>query len=332
MRGETNSCTATSTPAATAFSTWSIPTATDSSSESRPTCGRCPTFSWYWLADLCAAENIPFVLGHALYMKAIHGGKTKNGKIDSEKIAMLLRGGMFPQAYAYPKEMRGTRDLLRRRMRLMRIRAEALGHLQITNWQYNLPPLGRVCYKGNRVGVAERFGEESVRKNVRADLSLVEHLDGQIGELELYLTRHAKVCDPHTYFLLKTAPGILYERYRGQVLSLVLLYEIHRIERFPSVGQFVSYCRLVKGTHESAGKKSPGKGAKIGNAYLKWAFSEAVCLMLRDYPEAKSFVAKKEKTAGKGKAMSILAARLSRAIYVMLKRKEPFDRKKFFRQ
>ena len=259
-------------------------------------------------------------------MKAIHGGKTKNDKIDSEKIALLLRGGMFPQAYAYPKEMRGTRDLLRRRMRLMRMRAEALGHLQITNWQYNLPPLGRVCYKANRTGVAERFGEESVRKNVQADLSLVEHLDGQIGELERYLTRHAKVCDPHTYFLLKTAPGI------GQVLSLVLLYEIHRIERFPSVGQFVSYCRLVKGAHESAGKKSPGKGAKIGNAYLKWAFREAVCLMLRDCPEAKSFVAKKEKTAGKGKAMSILAARLSRAIYVMLKRKEPFDRKKFFRQ
>ena len=117
--------------------------------EPRPTCGQCPTFSWYWLADLCAAENIPFVLGHALYMKAVHGGKTKNDKIDSEKIAMLLRGGMFPQAYAYPKEMRGTRDLLRRRMRLMRMRAEALGHLQITNWQYNLPPLGRVCYKGS---------------------------------------------------------------------------------------------------------------------------------------------------------------------------------------
>ena len=68
-------------------------------------------FTWYWLADLCAQHNIPFVLGHALYMKAIHGGKAKNDKIDSEKIAMLLRGGMLPQAYAYPQEMRATRDL-----------------------------------------------------------------------------------------------------------------------------------------------------------------------------------------------------------------------------
>ena len=45
-------------------------------------------FTWYWIADLCGREGIPFVLGHALYMKAIHGGKTKNDKIDSQKIAL----------------------------------------------------------------------------------------------------------------------------------------------------------------------------------------------------------------------------------------------------
>ena len=88
----------------------------------------------------------------------------------------------------------------------------------------------------------------------------------------------------------------------------------------------------TKNTFFYSVSEASGNCCKIGNAYLKWAFSEAVCLMLRDYPEAKSFAAKKEKTAGKGKAMSILAARLSHAIYVMLKRKEPFDRKKFFRQ
>ena len=69
-------------------------------------------FAWYWLADLCVREGIPFVLGHALYMKAIHGGKAKNDKIDAHKIAVLLRGGMLPQAYVYPAGMRATRDLL----------------------------------------------------------------------------------------------------------------------------------------------------------------------------------------------------------------------------
>ena len=81
-------------------------------------------FTWYWLADLCAKEGIAFVLGHALYMKAIHGGKAKNDKIDAHKIAVLLRGGMLPQAYVYPAEMRATRDLLRRRCHLVHKRAE----------------------------------------------------------------------------------------------------------------------------------------------------------------------------------------------------------------
>jgi hypothetical protein len=96
-------------------------------------------FAWYWLADLCCRENIPFVLGHALYMKAIHGGKTKNDRVDSEKIAMLLRGGMLPEAYVYPHQMRATRDLLRRRMYLVHHRAEALAHVENTRTQYNLP-------------------------------------------------------------------------------------------------------------------------------------------------------------------------------------------------
>ena len=73
-------------------------------------------FTWYWLADLCRREGIHFVLGHALYMKAIHGGKAKNDRIDAHKVAVILRGGMLPQAYVYPSEMRATRDLLRRRL------------------------------------------------------------------------------------------------------------------------------------------------------------------------------------------------------------------------
>lgn len=95
-------------------------------------------FTWYWIADLCQREGIPFVLGHALYMKAIHGGKAKNDKIDSKKIAVLLRGGMIPQSYVYPEKMRATRDLMRRRNHLMHKRSELLAHIQNTNSQYNL--------------------------------------------------------------------------------------------------------------------------------------------------------------------------------------------------
>jgi transposase len=95
-------------------------------------------FAWYWLADLCHEQDIPFVLGHALYMKAIHGGKAKTDQIDAHKIAVLFRGGLLSQAYVDPKGMRETRDLLRRRTFFVRRRAEALVHLVNTNSQYNL--------------------------------------------------------------------------------------------------------------------------------------------------------------------------------------------------
>lgn len=62
-------------------------------------------FAWYWSADLCREEGITFVVSNAISMKVIHGGKSKRDKIDSEKIARMLRGGMLPQAYAYPKKM-----------------------------------------------------------------------------------------------------------------------------------------------------------------------------------------------------------------------------------
>jgi len=283
-------------------------------------------FTWYWLADLCTEEGIPFVLGHALYMKAIHGGKAKNDKIDSQKIAALLRGGMLPQAYVYPAEMRATRDLLRRRTHLMRKRSELLAHVQNTNSQYNLPEIGKkIAYKANRDGVAERFADPAVQKTIEVDLALITYYDQLLGDLELSLVKAAKHQDANTLYLLQTVPGI------GKILSLVLLYEIHRIDRFPSVQDFASYCRLVKCSKESGGKRLGTSGAKIGNAHLKWAFSEAAVLFLRNNPQGQKLLTRLEKKHDTGKALSILAHKLARAVYYMLKRKTAFDMDIFLR-
>ena len=282
-------------------------------------------FTWYWLADLCADEGLPFVLGHALYMKAIHGGKAKNDRIDSQKIAALLRGGMLPQAYVYPAQMRATRDLLRRRMHLTHKRAELLAHVQNTHSQYNLPAIGKkIAYKANREGVAERFADPAVQKSIEVDLALITSYDELLRDVELTIVKTARHHDANTLYLLQTVPGI------GKILSLVLLYEIHDINRFPRVQDFISYCRLVKCAKASAGKRLGTSGAKIGNAHLKWAFSEAAVLFLRDHAAAQKYLARLEKKHGKGKALTILAQKLARAVYYMLKRQVAFDREKFF--
>jgi len=277
-------------------------------------------FTWSWLADLCAAQGIPFVLGHALDMKAIHGGTAKNAKIDSQKIAALLRGGMLPQAYVYPAEMRATRDVRRRRTHLRRNRAELLAHVHNTNSQYTLPEIGKkIAYKATREGVAERFDDRAVPKTIAVDLPLITSYDALLKDLALCILTTAKHHEPQTLYLLQTVPGI------GTSLSLVLLYAIHRIDRFPSVQEFASYARLVKCRQESGGKRVGTSGKKIGNAHLKGAFSEAAPLFLRNNHQGQKLLARLEKKHAKGKALSMLAHKLGRAVYCMLKRQVAFD-------
>jgi transposase len=120
-------------------------------------------------------------------------------------------------------------------------------------------------------------------------------------------------------------PGI------GKILSLVLLYEIHQIDRFPRVQDCASYCRLVKCAKESGGKRLGTSGNKIGNAHLKWAFSEAATLFLRGNEPGQKSLARLETKPDKGKALSILAHKLARAVYGMLKRKTAFALEPFRR-
>jgi transposase len=284
-------------------------------------------FGWYWLADRCAEHAIPFVLGHALYMKLIHGAKAKNDKIDANKIARLLKGGNFPMAYVYPKGMRETRDLLRRRMYLVHKRAELITHLEILNAQNNLPPFGKkLAYAANRaeLQIPQRFSDPSVQMSATLDLALCDKLDELISTVELHLTRSAKVDDVQTYHRLRTVPGI------GPILALVLLYEMHNVARFEQVGQFLSYARLVRCEHESAGKKLGWGGKKIGNAHLRWAFAEAACLFLRGSERARQWKQKQEKKHGPAKVLGILAARLARSVYHMLRKQEAFDEERFW--
>jgi transposase len=243
-------------------------------------------------------------------MKAIHGGKAKNDRLDAHKIAALLRGGLLPQADVYPAAMRSTRDLLRRRLHLVRKRGQLLAHIQNTRAQYQVPEFGRrLAYPANRTGISDQFTDPSVRKSVEVDLALIAQYDHLITDLELTIVRHAKRHDADAFHRLRSVPGI------GKILALTILSEIHDITRFDRVQEFASYARLVKCAHESAGRKYGTGGTKMGNVHLKWAFSEAAVLFLRHAPGGKALLAAIEKQHGKGKALSILAHKIGRAVF-----------------
>ena len=132
-------------------------------------------FTWDGLADLGAREGMPFGLGHALYMQALHGGKATHDTSDAPNIAVLLRGGRLSQASVSPAARRATRNLRRRRMPLMRTRAERLTPVQHTTWQYHVPELGKkIASKANRAGGAERCPAPAVPKRSAVDLALLD--------------------------------------------------------------------------------------------------------------------------------------------------------------
>ena len=285
-------------------------------------CCEC-MFGWYWLADACQAAGLQFVLAHALYVKAIHGGKNKNDRIDSEKLAHLLRSNLLPPAYVYPAAKRPLRALLRQRIFYVWRRSQLLARIYSHQLAHNRTP-------AKQTRRTRDFWEEQLLKAenhplrqlaLKNDLAMIRHFDHQIFQLEEELQRQTKRTACREFTLLKTIPGI------GESLGLTILYEIGDIERFPSVKDFLSYCRLVKGTVASAGKIKGLRGAKLGNPYLRWAFGEAAVIAKRDHYRLKPLAQQLEArmNGNKFKANTVIAIKLARAAYFMLKNKTVFD-------
>lgn len=279
------------------------------------------TFNWYWMADACFAAGIEFVLAHALYLRHISGGKNKNDRIDSEKLAHLLRANLIPPSYVYPAERRPVRALLRQRMSYVWRRSEVIAQLSMKQMAQGLTPAAKSGK--NREVWKERILEQVEhplhRFAATCDMELVRVYDRQIDLLDQEVTRHAKKHLARDYNLLLTVTGI------GKVLSLTILFEMDTVERFPTVKDFISYCRLVKGSVASAGRIKGLTGGKMGNAYLRWAFGEAAIIAKRNHPLLTPYAARLVSKHGKFKGNSILAAKLARAVYHMLQTGTVFD-------
>jgi transposase len=281
---------------------------------------------WYWLADTCRDENIAFVLGHAWAMKAVHGCKTKCDRKDAEAIARLLKGGNFPPAYAYPRERRGLRDLLRARLGLVRQRAELYGHIHTARRQANLPPVsGAVKCQSQRAASTADITDPFVRRRVETHLTLLEPLDTAIRRLEAEIAAAAQGIFPTELAVLQSTPGV------GPVLSLTILLETDTIDRFDTRQQYCSYARLCGAVQESDNKRCGQGNAKAGNAWLKWAFSEAAVLSAQKDERIGGLLQRLASKLGKAKAYSALAHKLGRAFYHMLHTKEVFDVNRFVR-
>jgi transposase len=284
------------------------------------------TFNWYWLCDACSEAGIRFVLGHALYMKAIHGTKTKNDRVDSKKIAHLLRSNMLPEAYCCSAQRRPVRDLLRRRIWLVRLRARVEGRMSAGVHVHGKEPLTRAEVRAGtrRLDVPQRYDNELLQLAMNSDCELSHFLHRQILDLENAILERTRLTASAQYHQLKSVPGF------GRILPLVVLYEIDDIARFPSVGDFCSYAMLIPPDAKSAGKTVGTQGRKIGNHYLKWAFTQAVTIAKRAEP-FKQYADRLTAKRGKRRANTIIAHRLAIAVYYMLRNATVFDVNRFLK-
>lgn len=279
------------------------------------------TFNWYWLADACCAAEIEFVLAHALYLKHIHGGKNKNDKIDSHKLAHLLRTNFIPPAYVYPAEHRPMRSLFRQRMNYVWDRASLLGHLKMNQYSEGLTPIpvksrNRDEWEKN---ILAQYKDPILKVAAKTEITMIRSYDKQIKTLEKTLELGAKKYFPREYILLLSVPGI------GKIMALTILFEIDTIKRFPSVKDFVSYCRLAKGSVASAGKIKGLSGGKMGNAYLRWAFGQITLTAKRHDPMIKTYAEQIISKHGKFKGNAVLGSKIARCVYFMLQNGTVFN-------
>jgi transposase len=274
------------------------------------------SFNWYWLVDGLQEAGYEICLAHPFGLYMITGAKVKTDRRDAFALAKLLRAGVIPKAYIYPKEHRSVRDLLRRRSRLVMLRSEEYGSLRRLLYRYGILEHTRNGMKQTiEDDIDMWFKDPMIRLHAQQELKRIWIYTSQIRELERAIYHCAK--DRPEYALLVLVPGI------GKILAMTILYEIGEISRFKSARHFSSYCRLVPGIAQSGGSSKRGRGSKQGNHYLKWAFHQAAINAVKNYPKIRRshdrHLRRHRGRARKLIAYNIIAHRLAQAVYHILR-------------
>jgi len=281
------------------------------------------TFNWYWLVDGLQEAGYPVQLVNTAAVSQYDGLKYSGDQRDAFHLAHLMRLGILPTGYIYPKEQRGLRDLARQRMRLVQHRSSHIVSVQNQVWRSSAVRLDAGTIRGKRPSIEwPTLSDRYVTQSVEATRAVIDTLGEQIEQLERTLLSLMKPTP--MYRLLNTVVGI------GPVLAFVIALEIGDISRFPSAGDFASYCRLVDSQKTSNNKKKGEGNRKNGNPYLAWAFMEAAQFALRYLPEAKRFYERKRRQRHRVLAKKALAHKIARACYRMLREEVAFERERLF--
>jgi len=282
------------------------------------------TYNWYWLVDGLMEAGYMLKLVNTAAVKTYDGLKYAGDEHDARHLAHLVRLGILPTGYIYPKEDRAVRDLLRKRAQLVRCRTAQILSIQ------NL--VSRNCGKGISVEAIRALDDTAITRlcggngarslAIQSNLTVMRCLDAQIEGLERVVLAQAKLKPAFKKIL--TIDGI------WNILGMTIMYEMGTPERFAKVGQFASYARCVSSSRWSNGKKKGEGNRKNGNKYLAWAFVEAAHFAVRYNERIRRFFQRKKAKTNGIVAIKAVAHKLARACYHVLKEQTPFQVERAF--
>ena len=283
------------------------------------------TYNWYWLVDGLMEEGYRVHLANPSAIQQYSGMKHSDDRHDAFWWAEMLRLGILPEGYIYPKQERPIRDLLRKRGHLMRLRTSLVVSLQ----NILSRNLGRKMKVNDVKGLQQDRvtplleGSEDLAMAGRISKETIDFLTHQIDQIERRIEKTVRVKE--AYRFLQTLPGV------GKILALTIMLETGPISRFETVGDYVSYCRKVPSQWMSNGKWKGSGNTKNGNRYLAWAYAEASDFARRYYPEPRAYYQRKRQQTNAVVAHSALSHKLARAAYYVMRDQVPFDSEKLFR-
>jgi transposase len=281
------------------------------------------TFNWYWLVDGLMDHGYQVHLANTTAIQQYSGMKHTNDFTDAMWLAELLRLGLLPEGYIYPKEERALRDLLRKRGQLVQQRTQNILTLQTSIYRNTGTKIS-----GNKIAssmteeIIELFKDKNVQFAAACNLKIIQLLNEEIKRLEKIIIKQAK--HKSAFKNLKSVPGI------GDILSLTILLETGDIKRFDNVGNFSSYCRCVDSKKVSNGKKKGENNRKNGNKYLSWAFIEAANFAIRYNEKIKKYYQRKLSKTKQVIAIKTIAHKIARACYYIMRNDVKFEIDKAF--